>query len=200
MDKKIMPWLLILASVAAGLYLRIYPSLLPFFDKKAVQEVESEEAQAVTRNLADLYPQADVMTRDVMARKVLVERLKTDRAPLRQRAAERAQEMKGRYRDENGNPYLCGIDSYYWERLLKNLMRRGQIGDREVNGGPYDDLVRQPIDPAMTKNVHIWLGLAFYKAWSLFDPHVPLERTLFYVPLVLSCIIGVFAFFVARKL
>jgi dolichyl-diphosphooligosaccharide--protein glycosyltransferase len=200
MNKKIMPWLLILSAVAAGLYLRIYPSLLPFFDKKAVQEVENEEAQAVTHNLADLYPQVDVMTRDLMARKVLAERLKADRASLRQRTAERAREMKGRYRDEKGNPYLCGIDSYYWERLLKNLMRRGQIGDREVNGGPYDDLVGQPIDPAMKKNAHVWLGLAFYKTWSLFDPHVPLERTLFYVPLVLSCVIGVFAFFVARKL
>jgi len=200
MNKKIMPWLLILSAVAAGLYLRVYPSFLPFFDKKAVQEIQSEEAKAVTRSLADLYPQADSATRELMAAKVLQERLKTDRLSLQQRAARRAQEMKGRYLDENGNPYLRGIDSYYWERLLENLMKRGQIGDREVNGAPYDDLVRQPIDPAIKKSVHIWLGLIFYKIWSFFDPRVPLERTLFYVPLVLSCIIGIFSFFVARKL
>jgi len=200
MNKKIMPWLLILSAVAAGLYLRIYPSFLPFFDKKAVQDVESEEAQTVVRNLADLYPQMDVMTRELMARKLLAERLKTDRATLRQKAAQRAQEMKGRYRDENGHPYLYGIDSYYWVRLLKNLMNRGQIGDRDAGGVPYDDHVGQPIDPAIRKSVHLWLGLAFYKTWSLFDPRVPLERTLFYVPLFFSCVIGVVTFFVARKL
>ncbi|MDD5574255.1 MAG: STT3 domain-containing protein [Candidatus Omnitrophica bacterium] len=200
MNKKLWTWLLILASVAAGLFLRIYSVSLPYFDKKAAQEVRDAEAQSVRASVAKEYPLLDEASRARLTQKIFEERLREDRGRLKQETARRAEEMKDRYRDERGAPYLVGIDSYYWTRLLGNLLSRGRIGDREVDGLPYDDLLGRPIDPTTKNNIHLWLGFLFIRAASVFDPGAPLSLVLFLVPLVLSCAIGIFSFFTARKL
>ncbi|MFA5038297.1 MAG: STT3 domain-containing protein [Candidatus Omnitrophota bacterium] len=200
MNTKIWTWTLILASVAAGLFLRALPAKMVYLDNKALEEVRQDTAQAVEKSIARQYPQMEESSVRMVSGKVLEQTWKDDKAAIGREAAQRGHELKEYYRDQDGHLYLAGIDSYYWLRLLENLLQKGHIGDTVVDGKPYDALIDKPIDPATTKNIHIWLGFLFYKAGSFFNPAVPLRSTLFFIPLVLSCVIGIVAFFAARKL
>lgn len=192
--------MLVFASVLAGVYLRFYPHFLPSLDLMARQEVHGQEWDALKKGFDVTYPNM----RGVVDGRVLVrlynERLKSAQPQIETKIARRTLELKDRYRDPRGHVYLNGIDSYYWLRLLENLWKSGHIGDRTLGNVEFDDLVGNAIDPATKKNVHLWLGLVFMKTARFFHRDASLEEVLFYVPLFLSVVIGIFSFIVARQL
>lgn len=200
MDRKIWPWLLIAVSVAAGLFLRVLPMRMPYLDAKALSLVKQETAKMVEQSLKDRFPGLSNESLDFAAGKILGETLKKDHAVISRRAAEQAFILKQAYRDKDGRPYMAGIDSYYWLRMLRDLLERGHVGDKIVNGEPYDTLTSKPVDPATRKNIHLWLGFIFYKIGAFLRPGLSLGSALFLIPLLLSALIAVFAFFTAKRL
>ena len=200
MDKKILSLLLVAVSAAAGIYFRLYPLMLPGLDMAATQETYDNEREVIKKTVLEKFPDLPFSAQTKFIDQVFKQELDSGDAKIKARVDQRRQELKNRYRDEEGRVYLNGIDSYYWLRLLKNLLEKGHIGDRQVNGVEYDDLIGGPIDSAMKKNVHLWLGVAFYKTASFFVKDIPLEGVLFYIPLFLSCVIAIFTFYVAKRL
>lgn len=200
MNTRFWSWILILTVVAAGLFLRILPLTMSVLDDRAAFEIRQETAQAVKSNVQKQYPSLDDEAVSRIGSKVLKETWKTDKAALSQKITLRAQELKDRYRDPSGHLYFGGLDSYYWLHLLENLLSKGQIGDKLVDGKPYDSLIGKTIDPATSKNIHIWLGYLFYKTAAFFHSAVRLESALFFLPLFLSSVIALVGFFAARRL
>lgn len=200
MNKKIIFLLLVLVSVSAGVYFRFYPVLLPSLNIIATQEVYDGERAVIKKVIHEKYPDLPAQTEAKMTQQVFKENLKTSGDDIRAKISRRTTELKNHFRDAQGRVYLNGIDSYYWFRLLENLLQKGHIGDREVHGVEYDDLIGAPIDAATKKNVHLWLGFIFYKIASLFHKDIPLREALFYLPIFLSCVIAIFSFYVARRL
>lgn len=200
MSKKIFSLVLVLACVLAGIYFRFYAVSLPVIDAVARQEIREEESKTIEKMVEDTYQDVSVLARNKLAQRVMKESFSGKNQELNIKINNRAKELRGRFQDEHGYVYLNGIDSYYWLRLLENLIAKGHIGDRVVDGVEYDDLIGAPIDGATNRNIHLWLGFIFYKAASFFLPNLPLTSILFYVPVFLSVIIGVFSFFVARRL
>ena len=188
MNKKIFTLSLVLVSVLTGIIFRLYPVLLPYFDIVAKQEVSNDQMTAIKKNIQDKYPNISVVVETKMENQLFKEELKSSRKDIKDKINKRSAELKSRYRDEEGHVYLNGIDSYYWLRLLKNLLNKGHVGDRKVAGVEYDDLIGGVIDPATEKNVHLWLGVCFYRIASFFDKNIPLEGALFYIPIFLSSI------------
>jgi hypothetical protein len=200
MNKKIFTLSLVLVSVLAGIYFRFYTVLLPYLDIVATRDVYKDESLAIRKGIQEKYPDISAVAQNKMGEQLFKDLLKTSRKELTQKISRRSHELKDRYRDEEGRVYLNGIDSYYWLRLLQNLLTKGHIGDRVVGGNEYDDLIGGVIDPATKKNVHLWLGVAFYRGASFFDKDIPLEGALFYIPIFLSTLIAIFSFCVAKKL
>ncbi|HAJ56716.1 MAG TPA: hypothetical protein DCL35_02975 [Candidatus Omnitrophica bacterium] len=199
MFKKILPWLLVFVLALAVVYFRFYPKLLPYLHLAAQQEVYKDEKAALKKNIEDRYPDARGMASSKLLARLFDERLKSARPEIDALIAAKAEELKDRYRGPDGRVYLNGIDSYYWLRLLNNLLKSGHIGDRQLGGLEFDDLIGNPIDSATKKNVHLWLGFVFYRTAHFFDRNMPLEEVLFYVPIFLSVIIAFFSFVIARR-
>ncbi|MFH0877434.1 MAG: STT3 domain-containing protein [Candidatus Omnitrophota bacterium] len=200
MNKKIITVLLVTVCCAVGIYLRFYPRMLPLLDAKAKIEIYDEERSALGKVLKEKYDNLSPVAETKMLQQLSRENLKTFGAEIKTKIQARAAALKSVYRDPEGHVYLVGIDSYYWLRLLRNLLDKGHIGDRIVDGVEVDDLQGAAIDNATKRNVHLWLGVLFYKIASLFHPQAPLEPVLFYIPIFLSCVIVIFSFFVAKKL
>jgi dolichyl-diphosphooligosaccharide--protein glycosyltransferase len=200
MKNKIIPLVLILVSMAIGVFFRFYPQWMPYFDILARQEVYDAESSAVAGAVHKKFSSLPASIEFRLVNEAFKDRLKTHKGQIEARIAGRAADLKAYYRDENGHVYLNGIDSYYWYRLLNNLILKGHIGDRVVNGVEYDDLIGNPIDKATAKNIHLMLGLVFYKVASFFDKGIYLSEALFYIPIFLSCVIAFFSFLVAKKL
>lgn len=200
MKKKIWPFLMVAVLVVASVSFRLYPVLLSYFDRQARQEVYDQERSSIDKSVADKFPQLSDVLRGRIAEEAFKEKLKADKKEIGAKIAARADELKSFYKDDSGRIYLGGIDSYYWLRLLQNLLEKGHIGDRSVGGVEYDDLVGNPIDAATKKNIHLWLGVIFYKTASFFNKDVPLESALFFIPLVLTGIIAVISFSLAKRM
>jgi len=200
MKNKMIPLVLVLVSMAIGVFFRFYPQWMPYFDILARQEIYDAESSAVAGAVHKKFSALPASVEFKLVNEAFKDRLKTDKSQIDARIAGRARDLKAYYRDENGHVYLNGIDSYYWYRLLNNLILKGHIGDRVVNGVEYDDLIGNPIDAATTKNIHLMLGLVFYRVASFFNKDVYLSEVLFYIPIFLSCVIAFFSFLVAKKL
>jgi len=200
MKNKVIPLLLVLVSMGIGIFFRFYPQWMPYFDILARQEINDAELSAVATAVNKKFSTLPVSVELKLINTAFKDRLKTHKGQIDAKAAGRASEFKAYYRDDSGDVYLNGIDSYYWYRLLNNLISKGHIGDRVDNGVQYDDLIGNPIDAATTKNIHLILGLVFYKTALFFDKGVHLPEVLFYIPIFLSCIIAFSSFWVAKKL
>lgn len=200
MNKRIFSLLLVLVSATAGIYFRFYPKLLPYYDILASQEVHDAEWTSIQKSIQEKYPQLPVSSQLRITNEVFKERLKTGKPEIDNKIAARSQSLKSHFRDEKGHIYVDGIDSYYFLRFLKNFLKTGDIGVKVVNGVGYDDLVFSPVDPVTKKNVHLWLGLIFYKTAHFFNKDIPLEEAVFYLPLFLSVVLALFSFYVAREL
>lgn len=200
MNKKICPWLLVGISVAAAVYLRTYAVTMPQLSFAAEREIFDRERETVRKSVRDAYPGILPDAGSRMADKLFEARLKEERLRIERDVVRRAEELKGRYRDAQGHAYLNGIDSYYWLRLLQNLLEKGHIGDRAEGGVEYDDLIAAPIEAPLARSAHLWLGLLFYKSAALFYPSVPLETALFYIPIFLSVFIAFFSYRTAKAL
>lgn len=200
MNKKLITLVLVLACVFSAIYFRFYALSLPALGFIARQDVLEEETKAAQKLIKEKYPEISPIAQNKIMDRYMKENTNGHNPLFEARVNKRQEELRDRFSDTRGHVYMTGIDSYYWLRLLENLIKNGHIGDRVVNGVEYDDLIGAPIDKAVGKSAHIWLGFAFYRTVSLFNPDVFLPAVLFYVPLFLSVIIGVFAFFVARRL
>ncbi len=200
MTKKLFVFVLVFACLIAGIYFRFYAFSLPVLDLVARQEVLDEESKMAKKIVEEKYPGFSAVSKGKIIERFLKENTGTHNLDLEVKIDRRSEELKNRFRDNGGNVYLAGIDSYYWLRLLENLIKNGHVGDRVVDGIEYDDLIGAPVDSASRKSMHIWMGLACYKVVSFINPGVPLSNALFYLPLFLSVIIGVFSFFAARQL
>jgi dolichyl-diphosphooligosaccharide--protein glycosyltransferase len=199
MPKKILPWLLVFVLILTVIYFRFYPSFLPYLDLAARQEVYNAERATLKKTIEDKYPDMRGLASAKLLDRFFDDMLKTEKPEINAKIAHKAMELKGRYRDPEGKVYLNGIDSYYWLRLLNNLLKSGHIGDRQLAGIEFDDLIGAPIDPATKKNAHLWLGFVFYKASLFFHRDATLQEVLFYIPIFLSCIIAIFSFIIAKK-
>jgi dolichyl-diphosphooligosaccharide--protein glycosyltransferase len=47
-------------------------------------------------------------------------------------------DQKDYYKDQNGQPYMYELDSYYNYRLTKNYLDHGYLGDIKINGTEWD--------------------------------------------------------------
>ncbi len=191
---------LTVAAVLIPVYFRFYPLNMPSFDQQARLEVLEEERAAVEKGVEKQFSDASPNLKAKMSRELFKDVRRTERDRINEKTAARGLTLKERFRDERGQAYLGGIDSYYWYRLLTNLLAKGHIGDRRVQGVEYDDLIGVPIDPATTKNVHIWLGWIFFRVASAFAPGVPLSQVLFFVPVFLVALVAAMGFRTARSL
>lgn len=187
-------------SVVAAVYLRTYAVMMPQLSFAAQNEIYGREMDIVRKSIRQAYPGILPAAENRAAGKLFEVRLKEERRRIERDVSRRAEELKERYRDANGHTYLNGIDSYYWLRLLENLLEKGHIGDRTEGGVEHDDLIGAPIEAPLARSVHLWLGLLFYKSAALFYPSVPLETALFHIPIFLSILIAFFSYRTAKAL
>lgn len=201
MNKKVFSILLVLISLFGSLFFRIYHRTLPFLDTIARQEVSRDEYKSLEEIVKSKYQNLDSLTRSKLLNNLYKEKLKEDKLEIEIKTEARSKKLKDRFRDEKGDVYLSGIDSYYWLRLLNNLIERGKTGITVENGIHRDEmLVADAFDPASDKNVNLWLGFIFYKTASIFNKDVPLDKVVFYVPVFLLGVIIIFSFLLSKRL
>jgi dolichyl-diphosphooligosaccharide--protein glycosyltransferase len=114
-------------------------------------------------------------------------------------------QLKSMFADENGRMYLVALDPYYYLRLTENYYHHGYLGEtlKKINGKlvPYDTCqyappghpIYMPV-PAITLTT-----IAVYDIWHSFDSTVTLMNAAFWVPALMSMLLGIPVYFIVRR-
>ena len=122
-------------------------------------------------------------------------------------------DVKGDYIDAHGLPYFSEMDSYYNYRLTNNYITHGNVGDRLVNGSPFDDHRMapdgQPITYEMgivytTKMVYDFansgIGSNIFGLFAGYQDSYDVREVAFWTGALISCFAVIPAFIFTRRL
>ena len=121
----------------------------------------------------------------------------------------------GCIQDNNGQTYLLAIDPYFWYRNARNYLDHGFAQDIEIDGNYYDThrmapFMEEDIKEKGNRPFGGWLGEKFgnlnvlievwlYRFIHLFNENISLMAVCFYVPIIISSLAVIPAFFIAKR-
>ena len=196
--RRFFPLILVLCCAATAVSLFMYALQFAVLDEKARNKVFDEERGALSKALLAEHPQLAALTMQQLTETSWRLYQKEHRAELRRKVEDRTRELKDRYRDEAGQPYMGGIDSYHWLRHLRNLYATGHVGDRVQDGEEYDALAGRPVDASTRRNVHLYL--AWPLAWLAQRTGLPLNAVLYMLPVAMFFAVAGCSFVCAKRI
>lgn len=108
-------------------------------------------------------------------------------------------DQKAFYEDQNGNPYMYELDSYYNYRLTENYLDHGYLGDTVINGIELDlHSYYPPGVPLDYSPLIVYLTAFIYKLVNIFS-QIPLLTVCFWIPAFIGPLAGVVAYLFVRR-
>lgn len=190
---------LIAVAMAACIAVRLIPLYLPAADLSAAKVLREK----ATADLLQSDPTAARLGPSGL--EAAVAQWTTEHAdtlmPLRQQAAQQFREgftFEGD--DGERHVYLGDEDGYYWLKLAKSTLARGTVCDRVEQGECIDALANAPVGQAIeyTVSPHVYLIAALHRFMTWLRPGFPLSSSSMLVPLILSALVVIPAFLIAK--
>ncbi len=200
MKSKVIACILCCFLAAFVFFLRIRLISLPRLDAAAKAEVHREIRGKMYDSIKEKYAEFPQHKKDEFVKRAYTRYMKDNRSVIKERIRTKRNQKRAFYRNDNNHAYFFGIDSYYWLRLIDNLIKKGHIGDRVVDGRQYDDLVDMPIEDSFSHSMHIITGKLIYDVFAFLEKDVDYEAGLFIIPLLFSVLMVITTFFVTRLL
>ncbi len=202
---KIVPFLGILLPIILSILLRIQPVNLPITDRWAEETVFGSIKNQIRSQVDQQYPNLPEQNKAPIVQSEFARLRNSNKKALEQQINGQSQFFKSAFKDENGVTYLHEMDPYYWLRLTKNVIAHGHPGDelREIDGKlrPYDTFIFYPKGRHLPPdNFHAYFQAYLFKLVHLFNADAGVEVVAMYVPVLLSVLAIIPAFFIGRKL
>lgn len=107
---------------------------------------------------------------------------------------------KGLYYDDSGLQYFQESDSYYNYRLTRNLLNHGHLGDKIINGKPWDlHSYYPPGVPVDYPPLLPYITIGFYYILD-FISSMSLREVCLWLPTILGPLAGVIGFLFSRRI
>ena len=180
------------------IFLRARLISLSGINKIARSEVYNDSLEKIKNKVDERYADFPGKKRAKLISQSYKDYLKQNKHSIQEKIKEKAREKKAFYQNDNNHTYLFGIDSYYWLRLIDNLINKGHIGDSIVDGKNYDDLIDMPIEQSFSRSIHIILGSFIYKIFGFLNLDIDYEFGLYFIPLLFSVLLVFFTFFITK--
>ncbi|MBI4439916.1 hypothetical protein HY638_03000 [Candidatus Woesearchaeota archaeon] len=194
-------FLLVLIPLILSIYLRIQPQYLPATDDWAKNVVYNSYKDQIGNQVRQQYPNLPDQNINALADREFESFLAKNGAQVERDVNSASQYFKSQFKDDNGDTYLIAIDPFFWLRHARNVLNNGHPGDILKDGKPYDTYMNSPTGRFVPADMfHAYLIAYLYKIYSLFNPDVSLMHISFYVPVLISALAVIPAFFVARRI
>lgn len=192
---------LILIAFFTSVYLRSMPAYLPITDDWAENNINTEVRNQIRNQINNDFPNLPDANKNEIVEEEFRKYLSANKDQLSARKAEISNYYKTFLQDENGNTYLLAIDPYFWMRLSQNILDHGFPGDEKINGLQYDNYMIAPLGRGMPSDMfHAYFEAYLFKFVSFFNRDVKLMGVIFFVPILLSSLSVIPAFFIARRI
>ncbi|MBN1275005.1 hypothetical protein JXA12_01830 [Candidatus Woesearchaeota archaeon] len=198
--KALLISLLILTAMAFSIHFRSYPATLPVTEQWAEDSITNSVRNQVAANVNQEYPNLPADRKNAIIEERLAEVIDGQEAAIQQEAKAQADLIRQEYQNDDGQTYLLAIDPYYYWRHTKNVLDHGYGADIEVDGVRINDHQLAPLGRVEQEtDYHSQLSAFTYKVVRLFDKDAKLFNVFFWMPVLISALAVIPAFFIARK-
>ncbi|MFH1849893.1 MAG: STT3 domain-containing protein [archaeon] len=192
---------LILIPLMLAIFTRIQPLSLPMTDDWATNSVHQYYRSQVANIINQQYPNLPAENKDALITKDFQKILEEQKPQIEEQIKQSSDYFKSRLRDESGQTYLLAIDPFFWVRHAENVLANGHPGDKLVDGKPYDDHMYAPVGKFIPADMfHAYFEAFLYKVVKIFNPDVRIKNVAFYIPVLLSALCVIPAFFIVRRI
>ncbi len=198
---------LLLIPLFLSIFLRMQTNYLPTISTFAEQNVDRTLLTVITQEIDKAYPNLPASNKDILVQQKLTEIKRTGLLPYQGQVVDvndlieqNAASVRSQFQDESGQTYLLEIDTYYYYRYYHNLITTGHTGFMQVDGNEWDPYRLAPKGTEASSNVHIYASAFIYNIWQFFDSDVDPIKPFFFVPLIVSTLCVIPAFFIGRKI
>jgi len=190
---------LILIPLILAIFLRVQTANLPITDTWANDAVIGNLKTQMKTQLETQYPNLPDQNINHMVDMQLAQAEGQNKALIDNQVKQTSNFLKSNFQDKNGLTYLITIDPYFWLRHAKNIVNNGNPGDNLKDGKPYDNYMLAPIGRSVPPDVLYAYTIAYsYKIMNIFTGW-PIEKVAFFLPVVLSALCVIPAFFISKK-
>ncbi|MFQ5621016.1 MAG: STT3 domain-containing protein [Candidatus Nanoarchaeia archaeon] len=195
--------ILLLIPLFFSMHYRMYPADLPITEDYARGNIHNFMRSQIAQDVENNYPHVPADKKSQLVNERFQEQLDQRQGEVDQAIKQNAAQLRQRFQDDTGQTYLIAIDPYTYYREVRNMIENGHVGDeyREVDGKTvsWNTHTRPPVGNQVSSTLHHYVGYYWYKLWSIFNPNVSLLRTFFFIPVIISMLAVIPAFFIARK-
>jgi dolichyl-diphosphooligosaccharide--protein glycosyltransferase len=211
--KKYYMVFLILIPFIISIYLRVMPGYLPVTDDWAKSSVYNSIKDQIKSQVSSQYPNLPQANINGLVEQQFDQFKKANKAQLAEQVKQTSAYFKSRLQ-KDGQTYLIAIDPYFWMRHARNILENGHPGDRlgiRITGEecetrsddclPWDTHMYAPLGRQVPGDMfHAYFMAYFHKSMSIFNPNQDLMSSAFIIPIILSALCIIPAFFITRRL
>ncbi len=197
-NKAVISTVLILVAIFFSIYFRAYPYSLPITDNWAQDSVYRSIRSQIEGDINKQYPNLPATNKNQLIDKQLAQVVQQQASLINEQTKSLSAQFKQQFQDPSGQTYLLAIDPYVFFTQTRNLLDHDYIGDRLVDGKSYNDHVLAPIGGFTKDSLHPFFEAYWHRFLSLFGER-SLMSSIFFVPILLSALSVIPAFFIAKK-
>lgn len=201
---KLRTALLLVIVLAINIFFRLEPAFLNFTKEKAAISVDNQLYEEAKKEIDEKFKRLPQEIKFKLIQDQLNVWYKQKKAHISGLIRKESEELKKDYQDEKGQVFLLELDPYHWLRLTRNLVQSGRIGDKTLEGQEYDSYMLAPVgmkaEVSLHKNLHVYIAAWIFKFCRFFYKGLSLEKTVFFIPVVISVLVIAALFFLCRQI
>ena len=193
--------LLLIIPIFLSIFLRVQPAYLPITDQWAEDSVINSIRSQISSQISQQYPNLPDQNKNALVENELQKVLQQQKSQIDQQIKATSNFFKSKLQDDTGQTYLAAIDPYYWMRHTRNVLENGHPGDEIRNGRQWDNHMFAPEGrPVPYDMFHAYFQAYMFKFLSFFNRDIGLAKVAFYMPVLISALSVMPAFFITRKI
>ena len=195
--------LLLFLSIFLSVYFRLGLVDLKATEEYAKNSIENEIYQQSVQEIDTQYPFLPSANKQDLIKKQISEFKILNKGEIDQEIAERALFFKSQYQDENDQTYLTGIDTDFYYRFVRNIIKRGHAGEYERDGKTFTKLMLAPTEKDVTsleRQFHVFATVWIYRLLHFFNRDLLPITLFFFMPAIFAGLAAIPAFFIGKEI
>jgi len=191
---------LILIPLIISIYLRMMPAYLPVTDEWAKNSVYNGVKSQIKSQINEQYPNLPDANKAPLVDAEFKKVLEQQKPMIEEQIKGTSEYFKSRLKNDKGQTYLLAIDPYFWMRKAENIIEHGYPGDEIKNGVQWNNHMVAPTGRPSDVSLHPHFEAYLFKFLHFFNRDIELMTVAFYIPIIISALSIIPAFFIARRL
>lgn len=196
--------LLIIIPIFLAAFFRLYPATLPATDDWAKDSVYNSIKNNMKAQINQQFSNLPDSKKQELINENFAKYYEQNKKQIDASIEQTSKHFKNQLKNENGETYLLAIDPYYYYRQVRNMVEKGHVWDEIEDGQPKDNHMLAPNGRNVPKkfkggDLHVWISTLFHKFISIFNKDITVMGSFFFIPVILSVLSVIPAFFIGRK-